>query len=142
MALTMWMSKEMHCRFHHARFRQKEKATGEHFTYLGCNRFVSFSSRKPSDSTLFLRQNFELIFHIFISINFHLKIALGSLEKFPLQELWQDMFGLSKVGSYKNENENVDEDILLLGKPDSPFAVEVDLMAPLNPEKSPKGAVK
>jgi len=70
------------------------------------------------------------------------QIALGSLEKFPLQELWQDMFGLSKVGSYKNENENVDEDILLLGKPDSPFAVEVDLMAPLNPEKSPKGAVK
>lgn len=48
------------------------------------------------------------------------------------------MFGLTKVGSYKNENENVDEDILLLGKPDSPFVVEVDLMAPLNKDKSPR----
>jgi lactoylglutathione lyase len=27
---------------------------------------------------------------------------------------------------------------MLLGKKDSPFAVEVDLMTPLDPEKSPK----
>ena len=45
--------------------------------------------------------------------------------------------GLKKVHEFQSEKENVDEDVLemgrgLLGK------VEVDLMAPLDPEKSPK----
>jgi len=66
------------------------------------------------------------------------QIALGSLDKASLQTLWTDIFGLNKVGSFKSEQENVDEDVLHLGKADSPFAVEVDLMAPLDPEKSPK----
>ena len=35
-----------------------------------------------------------------------------------------------------SEKENVDEDILLLGH--GPTAVEVDIMQPLDPEKSPK----
>lgn len=34
------------------------------------------------------------------------------------------------------KKENVDEDILLLGK--GPLAVELDIMQPINPEKSPK----
>lgn len=44
---------------------------------------------------------------------------------------------MKKVHAFKSEKENVDEDVLevgagLLGK------VEVDLMTPLDPEKSPK----
>ena len=37
---------------------------------------------------------------------------------------------MKKVGHYVSEKENVDEDILKLGK--GPMAVEVDLMQPLN----------
>lgn len=45
--------------------------------------------------------------------------------------------GLKKVGDFKSEKENVDEDILTIGK--GPLGtVEIDLMAPLDPEKSPK----
>ena len=45
--------------------------------------------------------------------------------------------GLKKVHSFVSEKENVDEDVLevgrgILGK------IEIDLMAPLDPEKSPK----
>ena len=45
--------------------------------------------------------------------------------------------GLKKVGDFKSEKDNVDEDILTIGK--GPLGtVEIDLMAPLDPEKSPK----
>eukprot|EP01083_Nonionella_stella_P018308 51039_1 len=66
------------------------------------------------------------------------QIAIGSLDKSPLSNLWSNIFGVPKVGNYKSEKENVDEDILLLGKKGSPLAVEVDLMMPIDPEKSPK----
>ena len=48
-----------------------------------------------------------------------------------------DEFGLKKTGDFKSEKENVDEDIIRLG-PAGPYAVEIDLMQPLDPEKSPK----
>lgn len=64
------------------------------------------------------------------------QIAVGSLDKEGLTQLWQGVFGLEKVGSFKSESENVDEDILMLGK--SPAAIEVDLMTPLDENKSPK----
>lgn len=64
------------------------------------------------------------------------QIAVGSLDKKPLADLWGGIFGLDKVGSFSSESENVDEDIMKLG--DGPFAVEVDLMTPLDAEKSPK----
>ena len=66
------------------------------------------------------------------------QIAIGSLDKSNLSNLWCNVLGVHKTGSYISEKENVDEDILLLGKSDSPYAVEVDLMTPLNPDKSPK----
>uniref|UniRef100_A0A7S2UAJ4 VOC domain-containing protein n=1 Tax=Attheya septentrionalis TaxID=420275 RepID=A0A7S2UAJ4_9STRA len=70
------------------------------------------------------------------------QIAIGSLTKEPMTSLWQDIFGLTKVGSFVSEKENVDEDILTLGPNKtnaSPLAcIEVDLMSPLDPEKSPK----
>jgi len=52
--------------------------------------------------------------------------------------LWMDILGLSKIGSYRNVNENVDEDILMLGKCDSMHVVELDLMVPINPNASPR----
>ena len=45
--------------------------------------------------------------------------------------------GLKKIGSFKSERENVDEDILELGV-GTLGKVEVDIMTPLDPEKSPK----
>ena len=64
------------------------------------------------------------------------QIAVGGPEKEPLTKLWVDVFGLTKVNTFVSESENVDEDILTLGE--HPHAVEVDLMTPLDPEKSPK----
>jgi len=64
------------------------------------------------------------------------QIAIGGLDKKLLSSLWVDTFGLKKVGEYVAESENVDEDILSLGN--GPYAVEVDLMQPLDPNKAPK----
>ena len=64
------------------------------------------------------------------------QIAVGGLSKEKLGNLWIDTLGLDKVGTYKSEKENVDEGILSLGS--GPTSVEVDIMQPLDPEKSPK----
>ena len=45
--------------------------------------------------------------------------------------------GLQKVGDFVSEKENVDEDILTLGK-GILGTIELDIMAPLDPERSPK----
>ena len=47
------------------------------------------------------------------------------------------MFGLKKHGDFKSEKENVDEDILKIGK-GVLGTVEIDIMAPLDINKSPK----
>jgi lactoylglutathione lyase len=65
------------------------------------------------------------------------QIAIGGLDKSRLRRLWVDTFGLQPEGEYRSESENVDEDILALGK--GPFRVEVDLMQPLDPERKPVG---
>ena len=64
-------------------------------------------------------------------------IAIGNLDKATLGKFWIDHLGLKKVHEFKSEKENVDEDVLevgrgILGK------IEIDLMAPLDSEKSPK----
>lgn len=64
------------------------------------------------------------------------QIAVGALDKAGLGKLYVDLFGLEKTGNYKNERENVDEDIVRIGK--GALAVEIDLMQPIDPEKSPK----
>ena len=64
------------------------------------------------------------------------QIAIGGLDKGALTGLWTGLLGVEKVGDYVSESENVDEDILRLG--DGPHAVEIDLMQPLDPERSPK----
>ena len=64
------------------------------------------------------------------------QIAIGGLDKGALTELWTGLLGVEKVGDYEAESENVDEDILRLGS--GPHAVEIDLMQPIDPDKSPK----
>lgn len=64
------------------------------------------------------------------------QIAIGAEERSGLQSLWQDVFGLSASASKTIEKENVEEDILKLGP--SPYSVEIDLMTPIDAEKSPK----
>lgn len=64
------------------------------------------------------------------------QIAVGAGDKSELQRLWLDLLGLERTGSFRSERENVDEDIALAGA--RPFAVEVDLMEPVDPEKRPK----
>ena len=64
------------------------------------------------------------------------QIAVGGLDKDRLRTLWVDTLGLTLGGNYRSEKENVDEDIAFLGQ--GAHRVEVDLMQPLDPERSPK----
>ena len=64
------------------------------------------------------------------------QVAIGGNDKRALRRLWVDMLGLAPRGAYRSEAENVDEDILALGA--GPLRVEVDLMQPIDPERSPK----
>jgi lactoylglutathione lyase len=64
------------------------------------------------------------------------QIAVGAPEKSGMRKLWVDLFGLKQSGQSRSESENVDEDILDLGA--GPLRVEVDLMEPIDPDKSPK----
>jgi lactoylglutathione lyase len=64
------------------------------------------------------------------------QIAVGGLDKTRLRRLWIDTLGLTLSHDFQSEKENVDEDILELGR--GPLKVEVDLMQPLDPEKKPK----
>ncbi len=64
------------------------------------------------------------------------QIAIGGLEKSRLTDLWTGLLGVERVGDYRSEAENVDEDILRLGR--GAHAVEIDLMEPLDPDRAPK----
>lgn len=64
------------------------------------------------------------------------QIAIGGLSLDNLRTLWVDTLGVSKVGDFTSESENVQEDILSLGH--GPHAVEVDLMQPLDPDGRPR----
>ena len=64
------------------------------------------------------------------------QIAVGGTSKAALRHLWVDLLGLAVEGSYRSERENVDEDILACGA--GVARVEVDVMEPIDPEKSPK----
>lgn len=64
------------------------------------------------------------------------QIAVGHLDKGELRRFWVDLLGLQVVHTFRSEPENVDEDICQIGT--GATAVEVDLMQPIDPEKSPK----
>jgi lactoylglutathione lyase len=63
------------------------------------------------------------------------QIAVGAPDKQRLRSLWVDVLGLSVKGHFASERENVDEDICEIGR--GAFAVEVDLMQPIDPAKKP-----
>ena len=64
------------------------------------------------------------------------QVAIGGLDKAKLANFWVGIMGLTTVRSFQSERENVNEDVLSLGK--GPTAVEVDIMQPIDPEKKPK----
>ena len=64
------------------------------------------------------------------------QVAVGAKDKALLRHLWIDLLGLSLRGNFRSERENVDEDIAAAGA--GPFAVEVDLMQPIDPTGKPK----
>ncbi len=64
------------------------------------------------------------------------QIAVGGTDKERLRELWVDTLGLNPGGNYRSESENVDEDIAFMGE--GPLKVEIDLMQPIDPEKTPR----
>lgn len=64
------------------------------------------------------------------------QVAIGGPDKARLRSLWVDVLGLVVVGTYRSERENVDEDIAVCGV--GAFKVEVDLMQPIDPDKSPQ----
>ena len=63
------------------------------------------------------------------------QIAIGGCDKQALRKLWVDLLGLPVTGHFRSERENVDEDICRLGS--GAFAVEVDLMMPIDADKKP-----
>jgi lactoylglutathione lyase len=64
------------------------------------------------------------------------QIAVGAVDKTELAHFWIDVMGLAREGNYRSEKENVDEDIARIGR--GALSVEIDLMQPIDPEKSPK----
>jgi lactoylglutathione lyase len=64
------------------------------------------------------------------------QIAIGGEDRIKLLQLWNVMFGIPVTGHFKSETENVDESILTMGS--GPHAVEIDLMEPIDPTRSPK----
>ena len=64
------------------------------------------------------------------------QVAIGAPDKAPLHHLWVDLFGLAATGTFRSERENVDEDILSVGA--GAAKVEIDLMQPIDPAKSPR----
>jgi lactoylglutathione lyase len=64
------------------------------------------------------------------------QIAVGGRELSALRRLWCDLLGVARHDSYQSAAENVIEDILRVGPADA--AVEIDLMQPLDPTRSPR----
>ncbi len=63
------------------------------------------------------------------------QVAIGGTDKARMKKLWVDMLGLEQTGTFQSERENVDEDILAMGK--GAMKVEVDIMQPMHIEKKP-----
>ena len=63
------------------------------------------------------------------------QVAIGGTDKGRMKKLWVDMLGLEQTGTFQSERENVDEDILAMGR--GAMKVEVDIMQPMDIEKKP-----
>ena len=63
------------------------------------------------------------------------QVAIGGTDKGRMKKLWVDMLGLEQTATFQSERENVDEDILAMGK--GAMKVEVDIMQPMDIDKKP-----
>jgi len=61
---------------------------------------------------------------------------VGGPDKEKLRKLWVGILGLTPKGTFSSERENVDEDILEIGR--GVHAVEVDVMQPIDATKKPR----
>ena len=67
------------------------------------------------------------------------QIAIGHDDRAALDTLWYTIFGLKpSVQNIKMVNENVCEDIVRIGGTNEATSIEIDLMTPLDINKSPK----
>ncbi len=64
------------------------------------------------------------------------QLAVGAPSKAALRRLWIELLGLTDKGNFRSESENVDEDIAEAGV--GAYAVEVDLMEPIDPDARPR----
>lgn len=64
------------------------------------------------------------------------QVAIGGEDKETLRSFWGELLGIPRTGTYRSEGHNVDEDILTLGE--GPHAVEIDLMEPIDADRSPR----
>lgn len=64
------------------------------------------------------------------------QIAVGGPDKTRLRKLWVELLGLNFEETSRSETENVDEDMLSVGR--GLHKVHVDLMQPLDPDKKPR----
>ena len=64
------------------------------------------------------------------------QVAIGCAEKEPLETLWKGVFGLESSTTKKIHSENVKEEVIKFGQ--RPYEVEIDLMTPIDADKSPK----
>ena len=64
------------------------------------------------------------------------QVAIGGRDKSALRRFWVETLGVPATGTFRSVDQNVDEDILTLGSGAS--AVEIDLMEPIDPDRSPR----
>ena len=64
------------------------------------------------------------------------QIAVGGVDRERLRSLWVDLLGVTPLGTFRSESENVDEEILRIGEGER--GVELDLMQPLRPGERPR----
>lgn len=64
------------------------------------------------------------------------QIAVGGADRERLRSLWVDLLGVTPLGTFRSESENVDEEILRIGEGER--GVELDLMQPLRPGERPR----
>jgi lactoylglutathione lyase len=64
------------------------------------------------------------------------QVAIGAPDKNRLTRLWIEILGLALTGSYRCAAENVDEDIVSVGR--GRQHCEIDLMQPVDPAAKPR----
>ncbi len=62
-------------------------------------------------------------------------IAIGTSDRQKMQRLWVEVFGGRLDHSFSSRQENVEEDVYLLGE--QPYQVQIDIMEPIDSAKSP-----